>query len=283
MYNRAYIEITNICNLQCSFCPQREQKKPQLKMSPETFESIIKQVKPLTKEVFLHVMGEPLTHPDLKELLEICACHQIIANITTNGRLLQKVKQVLLHAKAVRTINISLHSFEGDDNGMEQYLEQVLAFVQEGLQEPDCHATFKLRVWNLEANPFILRKIEQYFSLQEGELRQQVTAKEGIRLARRVFLSQAEQFQWPSLQAPVYEGDTFCLGMSKQFAILADGRVVPCCLDGEGIVTLGNVFEMPLQEILNGPRANAIRQGFQQGKAVEELCKRCQYRLRFRK
>lgn len=283
MYNRAYIEITNICNLQCSFCPQREQKKPQLVMSAEAFEQVIQQVKPLTKEVFLHVMGEPLTHPELAKILDLCEKQEVTANLTTNGRLLQKLKPVLLHTKAVRTINISLHSFEGDVEGLEAYLEQVFDFVQAGLQEPDCHATFKLRVWNLDANPVILRKLEQYFSLEEGTLPQQVSKKEGVRLTRRVFLSQAEQFRWPGMDEPVYEGEAFCLGMSRQFAILADGRVVPCCLDGEGVMTLGNVFETPLQEILNSSRANAIRQGFQQGKAVEELCKRCQYRLRFRK
>lgn len=283
MYNRAYIEITNICNLQCSFCPQREQKKPRLMMSPEAFEQVIQQVKPLTREVFLHVMGEPLTHPALAEILAICEKYKVTANLTTNGRLLEKQKDVLLHAKALRTIHVSLHSFEGEEEGLGSYVDQVLALVRAGLEEADCQATFKLRIWNLDANPLILRKLEQYFSLEDGTLQQQVTGKEGIRLARRVFLSQAEQFQWPGLQAPVYEGEAFCLGMSRQFAILADGRVVPCCLDGEGVVTLGNVFEQNLAEILSSPRANAIRQGFRQGKAVEELCKRCQYRLRFQK
>lgn len=283
MYNRAYIEITNVCNLQCSFCPQKAQQKPQLFLQPDAFERILQQVKPLVKEVYLHVMGEPLTHPALAEILELCERYEVTANLTTNGRLLQHKKEVLLHAKALRTINISLHSFEGDSEGLEHYVEQVLAFVQAGLQEPDCHTTFKLRVWNLDANPLILRKLEQHFSLEEGSLQQQVTGKEGIRLTRRVFLSQAEQFQWPGLQEPIYEGEAFCLGMSRQFAILADGSVVPCCLDGEGIVTLGNVFKEALQDILNSPRANAIRQGFRQGKAVEELCKRCQYRLRFQK
>ncbi len=283
MYQRAYIEITNVCNLQCSFCPQKEQQKPQLFLQPNAFERVLQQVKPLVKEIYLHVMGEPLTHPALAEILELCEHYEITANLTTNGRLLQQKKAILLHASALRTINISLHSFEGDATGLEAYLDQVLDVVQAGLQEPDCHATFKLRVWNLDANPLILRKLEKHFSLEEGTLQQQVTGKEGIRLARRVFLSQAEQFQWPGLQEPVYDGEAFCLGMSRQFAILADGRVVPCCLDGEGIVTLGNVFEASLQDILNSSRAKAIRQGFQQGKAVEELCKRCQYRLRFRK
>lgn len=283
MYNRAYIEITNICNLQCSFCPQREQKKQQLIMSTENFEHIIQQVKPLVKEIYLHVMGEPLTHPKLAEILNICADNNVTANITTNGRLLQKQKNILLHTKALRTINISLHSFEGNPDDMEAYLEQVISFVKDGLAEPECNTTFKLRVWNLDANPLILRKLEEYFSLEKNSLQLTATKKEGIRLTRRVFLSQAEQFQWPGLQQPVYDGQAFCLGLSQQFAILADGRVVPCCLDGEGVVTLGNVFEQDLKSILNDSRATAIRQGFCNGKAVEELCKRCQYRLRFNK
>lgn len=283
MYQRAYIEITNVCNLACSFCPQREQKKPNLVMAPAEFEHILQQVAPLVKEIYLHVMGEPLTHPNLAEILSLCERYEVTANLTTNGRLLQKQKAVLLQAKALRTVNISLHSFEGEQAGLEAYLEQVLDFVKDGLRATDSRATFKLRVWNLNANPYILRKLEEAFSLEADSLQQQVTAKEGVRLARRVFLSQAEQFIWPGLGEPVYEGDAFCLGMSRQFAILADGSVVPCCLDGEGVVCLGNVREEDLETILNSPRANAIRHGFRQGKAVEELCKRCQYRLRFRK
>ena len=269
MYNRAYIEITNVCNMQCSFCPQKEHKKPQLYMEPKVFAEILQQVKPITKEIYLHVMGEPLVHPNLSEILALCKAYAVTVNITTNGKLLQKWKDVLLHTDVLRTINISLNSFEFELEQLQPYLEQVLSFVDEGLREKECHTTFKLRVWNLNASPLILRMLETHFSLEKGCLQQQASAKEGVRLARRVFLSQAEQFQWPSLQVPIYEGDAFCLGMSKQFAILADGRVVPCCLDGEGIVTLGNVFEMPLQEILNSSRANAIRQGFQQGIAKE--------------
>lgn len=283
MYQRAYIEITNICNLACSFCPQREQNKPNIVMTAADFEKILQQVKPLVKEIYLHVMGEPLTHPQLEEILGLCERYGVTANLTTNGRLLQKQKAILLQAKALRTVNISLHSFEGVQEGLDAYLEQVLAFVQEGLQASDSHATFKLRVWNLDANPHILKRLEQAFSLEEGSLQLQGMTKEGFRLARRVFLSQAEQFIWPGLQEPVYEGEAFCLGLSRQFAILADGRVVPCCLDGEGIVCLGNALEENLEDVLNSPRANAIRQGFRQGKAVEELCKRCQYRLRFHK
>lgn len=252
-------------------------------MAVSDFETILQQVKPLVKEIYLHVMGEPLTHPHLAEILSLCERYGATANLTTNGRLLQKQKAVLLQAKAIRTVNISLHSFEGDGEGLDAYLDQVLDFVQEGLRATDCHATFKLRVWNMDANPHILRRLEQAFSLETGALQLQGMAKEGFRLTRRVFLSQAEQFTWPGLQEPVYEGEAFCLGMSRQFAILADGRVVPCCLDGEGIVCLGNVLQDRLEDILHSPRTNAIRQGFRQGKAVEELCKRCQYRLRFRK
>jgi radical SAM protein with 4Fe4S-binding SPASM domain len=41
--------------------------------------------------------------------------------------------------------------------------------------------------------------------------------------------------------------------------ILWDGRVVPCCFDYDGILTLGNVNEQSLAEIWNGPKLKALR------------------------
>jgi radical SAM protein with 4Fe4S-binding SPASM domain len=63
--------------------------------------------------------------------------------------------------------------------------------------------------------------------------------------------------------------------------VLCDGTVVPCCLDGNGVMALGNIFDTPLSEILSTPRATAIFEGFNRRIAVEELCKHCNYKERF--
>ena len=89
------------------------------------------------------------------------------------------------------------------------------------------------------------------------------------------------RFSWPDMQADDGGNSVFCYGLKDHFAILCDGRVVPCCLDREGAITLGNVLEAPIDEILTSPRATAMRQGFCERRAAEELCRRCGYARRF--
>ena len=73
----------------------------------------------------------------------------------------------------------------------------------------------------------------------------------------------------------------FCYGMLDHVGVLADGTVVPCCLDADGEITLGNIFESDLSEILASPRARAIADGFKHHQKVEPLCRRCGYSKRF--
>ena len=76
-------------------------------------------------------------------------------------------------------------------------------------------------------------------------------------------------------------GTRFCLGLREQIAVLCDGTAVPCCLDHEGDVPLGNLLEQSLEEILAGPRARELVRGFSEGRPSEELCRRCGFAPRF--
>ena len=67
---RAYVEITNVCNLACAFCPGTAREKRF--MTPETFALLAGKLRPHTDFLYLHVMGEPLLHPQLAEILHIC-------------------------------------------------------------------------------------------------------------------------------------------------------------------------------------------------------------------
>ena len=113
-FKKIYIEITNSCNLKCSFCPEGKRIKEFI--SVENFEIIINQIKPYTNLIALHVKGEPLLHPKLKEILDICEKENILVNITTNATLLEKNKDILISSKAVRQLNLSLHSITKNEN-----------------------------------------------------------------------------------------------------------------------------------------------------------------------
>ncbi len=288
-FKKIYIEITNLCNLACDFCP--ETKRSPKYMDKNDFIHILDEVKPYGKYIYLHVKGEPLLHPDIGLFLDLCYEKGFYVNITTNGTLINKVKEILLTKPAVRQINFSLHSFDGNDAPytMNEYLDNIFSFVNESLEKSN--VIHSLRLWNLQGkreenqtnsvqNQNIIDKIQSDFSL-DFSLEEHVKEKMGIKLQDKLYLNQEYEFQWPDINAEEDEGVGFCYGLRNQIAILVEGTVVPCCLDGNGIISLGNVKEQTLESILQSERVQKIQDGFSKSYATEELCRKCGYRRRF--
>ncbi len=287
-FKKFYIEITNVCNLNCDFCPQT-QRKPEF-MSIDTFRSILDQIKDYTDYIYFHVKGEPLLHPHIDDLLDISQEKGFQVNITTNGTQIYKVKDKLLPKPALRQINFSLHSFDGNEGVTDksEYIDHILSFIKEAMDKTG--VIIALRLWNLEQNNVanqekkrnneLLTAIEKEFELPFRIL-EKVTPGSGVKIAERIFLNQDYQFKWPDLREAMDDGTGFCYGLRNQVAILVDGTVVPCCLDGEGIITLGNIKKTSFSEIIAGERATNIVDGFSRREAVEELCRKCGYRKRF--
>jgi len=248
-------------------------------MSVGEFDSIAAQISPLTDLIFLHVKGEPLLHPHLEDILRICHRHKLAVNLTTNGLLLAKVGAALLQAPALRQINISLHSLAV--HKQENYLEQIWAFVAANVSRTlPCYIS--LRLWNYkdgvgsEGNRVILDAIEKEFKASLGQ--DVLQRYEGIKLGSHLYLNRDLVFTWPEMSHDLRTGALFCPGLRDQIAILADGTVTPCCLDSNGEIELGNIFEQQIGEIVGSERCRAIVKGFSQNKAVEKLCKRCNSR-----
>ena len=287
-FKRIYIEITNTCNLSCSFCPPSE-RAPRT-MTPSEFEAILDKLKGHGKYIYLHIKGEPLLHDQIALLLEMSHNHGFQVNLTTNGTLLQRQKEILLRAKALRQISISLQSFEtiGNNEAHQAYLESVTDFVEEGLRTSSI--IFELRLWNLdlsqlgspmyEKNQKVLRYLKTAFDLQE-ELREALPEGKGLKLKERLYLSQSYVFKWPGLEGEILHETGTCYGLRQQIGILANGDVVPCCLDAEGAVVLGNIFTETMEEILDKKRTKTMIQGFETSQLTEALCQRCGYRERF--
>lgn len=285
-FKRIYIELTNVCGLHCSFCPSL-QAVPQ-SMDLDFFDSVIAQCSHYTKEIACHVMGDPLTLPNLDSYLDILHRYGMKALLTTSGYYLKKHSiHTLLHP-AVKQINISLNSYNKNDSAitLEQYLTPILNLCQEKLkQERDIF--INLRLWNLDENISERSFNEQVFEQLSRAFEIEIDSNEiythrpkSLRLERKILLHFDDYFEWPSLQNPLY-GDGRCHGLSSHIAILSNGNVAPCCLDGECIIELGDLHIHSLESILHSPRATAMRVGFQNAKAVEELCQRCSYKDRF--
>ena len=288
-FKKIYIEITNVCNLSCNFCPKTNRKYKF--MNKEEFNYILKEVKPFTEHIYLHLMGEPLLNENIQEFLEESGNQGLYVNLTTNGTLLNTVGDTLIKAKALRQVNISLHSFEANKKTveLEEYLKDISNFIIKARENSNIICA--IRLWNMDSNDLkgennlnreILKILEENLNL-DFSLAEKLQETNRIKLKDKVYLNMAEKFQWPDIKIDTLEEKVFCHGLRNQMGILVDGTVVPCCLDSDGNLPLGNIFEKSLKEILEGERAINIYNGFSRRVAVEDLCKRCGYATRFKK
>lgn len=277
-FHHIYIEILNYCQFNCSFCPKT--KRETKKLSTSEFEHILKQVKPYTDTIYLHVLGEPLLHDELDNLLSLTEEYGLNVNITTNGYLIKEKQDILLNHHNIKKINFSLHSVE-DVNHKEiseqEYMNNILNFAKLAVQN---NTTIIYRLWdtNLKENSIMNILKEQY---PDFEFKHEVSPQNGLKLDYRIFLHQANIFNWPVQSNKELQDDGYCLGLKSHIAILSNGTVVPCCLDSEGQINLGNIFTQTLDEILADKLAKSIKEGFQKHQAIHPLCKKCSYRERF--
>lgn len=289
MLQRAYVEITNICNLRCDFCPGT--RRPLRAMRVSEFERIARELRPYTRHIYLHVMGEPLLHPELDKILDICRALDFRVHLTTNGVLLPDRLDLLLAAPALYRVNISLHSYEA--NHVQQTLESYVrdccrcaaALAARRLEGEDRSVTCVLRLWNRGGGDTLNDRIAAVLEDCTGRPLHQLErdARGNRRLLPHVYIEEADRFHWPG--DPAYDGPDaqFCYGLRRQAAVLCDGTVVPCCLDGEGRLPLGDLLHQSMEDILQGSRAQRIIRGFDCRRPAEELCRRCGYAARFNK
>ena len=274
-FKRIYLEITNVCNLQCSFC-HGTAREPRF-LSPAEFDLLAGKLEGAAGYLYFHLMGEPLLHPELGELLALAGQHGFRINLTTNGVLLPDAAPVLLAAPALHRVNLSLQAWEAN-TGMGRLCDYVNRCADFARSAAARGILVSLRLWNgggaNAKNGEILALLHNAFP---GEWK---TAQHNTVLTDRVFLEFGEKFDWPDVQAEE-TGAVFCHGLRDHIGVLCDGTVVPCCLDGNGNIPLGNLLTQDLTDILSTPRAKAMVDGFSRRQPTEELCKKCGYAARF--
>lgn len=270
MISRCYLEITNICNLNCVFCPKTDRKKGKLTL--EEFNILTDRLQGEIQFLYFHLMGEPLLHPLLPQFIDTARAKGFIPVITTNGTLLSQAQGVI-DARPYK-VQISLHSHEG--NKKEDAAEYIHSVMQFATKAASNGTIVVLRFWNQggyeSTNEALISLMAQHIPTPWKE------QNNGWKLADKIFLEYDKMFEWPDSARPEYtEDDLFCYALRNQIGVLVDGTVVPCCLDHAGEIDLGNLFHTPLKDILSSPRAQAIYEGFTRHTAVEPLCRRCGY------
>ncbi len=286
-FKRVHVEISNICNVQCSFCPIVE--RPKEIMDELQYQRILDQLVPLTDDICLHLMGEPLAHPKFESLMERSSLAGAQVQITTNGILIKRLGKMLLNQSSLRQINFSLQAFKDNfpERPLSDFLDPIIDFTLNCFKDrPDVYINYRL--WNFGDKSFseneeVLDYLEA--KLNWGELNRNVEVahikSKKIFKDRKLYLHFDSRFDWPSENFPLRSEQGTCQGLRNHFGIHADGTVVPCCLDKEAVIKLGNAFEQSIEDILSSDRSLAIKNGFENGRLVEDLCKRCTFIKRF--
>ncbi len=281
-FHKVYIELTNICGLECSFCPTKA--SPPQTMNLEFFEDILKQLQPYTKNIALHVFGDPLVIKNLEEYLNLALKYHFQVDITTTGYYLNKFNLNLFLHKAIKQINFSLNSYNKNEMNitLKEYLQPMFELCTLKLKNKR-HNFINFRLWNLDNSHSENDFNTQVFSLLSEHFNvnlEDISFDKSIRLENQILINFDNYFQWPNLENK-QETDGYCHGLSSQIGILSSGIVVPCCLDSFGIINLGNMKTTNLKDILHSKKAIDIVEGFKNNIAVEELCKKCTFKERF--
>ena len=262
MFKKIYIEITNNCNLNCDFCIGNERRKKFI--SKDEFNVLLDKLEGYTKYLYFHVMGEPLLHPNINELIDMAKDRYFI-NITTNGYLIKRIED----NKNIRQVNISLHSYDTKYNkSIEDYLSDVFS-ASDKLVSNGSYIKYRLWVGN-ENRDVIIKTLEDKYDVEIGNL-------DNIKLSDKVYYEVEQEFIWPSMDNDYYNECGLCMGCRSHIGILVDGTVVPCCLDSAGIINLGNIYKNELNDIIGSEFFNSLKKGFLENKKVHELCRKCNF------
>ena len=275
-YRKIYIEITNNCNLNCSFCSKVNRKKKY--MSLEEYEKILNKIKDYTSYIYLHVKGEPLLHSKVIEMIKLAEQYKLKVNLTTNGVLFDKYAKELGQCTNLNKINFSLHSENNKDN----YLDDIFGNIKFLSKK----TTVIYRLWTLKDNELdkksteIVDKIKGFYNLST-EIVERIKKEKNIKIKSTIYVDKDNEFEWPTINS--HKSCGFCYALKTHIAILVDGTVVPCCLDSDGMINLGNIFDNSLEDIIDSEKYRKLKESFQKRKPIELLCQSCTFKEKLNK
>lgn len=262
-FKKIYLEITNSCNLSCTFCIKNQRNIKYL--TKEEFTLILSKLKPYTDYLYFHVLGEPLMHPHINDFINQ-ASHQFNIQITTNGYLIDKI----INNPNIRQVNISLHSFDPKYNiPLETYMTNIFKTI-DSLMEKKTYIALRLWVKNKHQSQMV-EMINKHYNCNID------LTNPNFKINNNLYIKQFHQFIWPDLDNNYYTEKGTCYALRDHIGILADGTIIPCCLDTKGAINLGNIYNDSLEDILNSKTVKKMLTGFQQHKKEEELCKHCSF------
>ncbi len=262
-FKKIYLEITNNCNLNCDFCIKNNRKIENI--SIDKFNILLDKINNYSDYLYFHILGEPLIHPKINDLINI-ASSRFKINISTNGYLINRIKD----NKNIRQLNISLHSYSDKYNiNIDNYLDNVFDCVDELIKK---ETYISLRMWvKNKYNDYMINYINRRYGVNIDINSDNFTIKNNL------YINNFHEFIWPDLNNSYYNDIGTCYGLIDHIGILVDGTIVPCCLDSKGVINLGNIYNNNLEDVLNQERVKNMIINFKNKKKCEELCKHCRF------
>jgi len=304
---RIYIELTNRCNLCCSFCPYPDIKLHRKNIEIGMLKGILKDIKKNInyRIIYFHNLGEPLLYGQLEEALSYCDEKGINYGITTNGLLLPKKIELLMNKK-INQINISyqatrgaLHDERNSGLTINSYRKMIIDSINK-LQAGGYDGTIKIKLLTTNDNSFFKNKkfanIENrdelifeigkfYFDFYNIYLNQNQKAKLAVldlnkhakvQIRKNVFIDVFPFLNWGNYRQDVWPSFFGrCDAINEQLVILSNGDVVPCCYDVDSEMKLGNVSRQKLSEILVNKTTKEFTKEFSSMFVKQRRCRKC--------
>lgn len=267
---RVYLEITNSCNLNCPFCTNN---KGNNFLSYEQVANYLEQIKPYSNYVYLHMLGEPLLHPNFNEILNKLDKLNLNLQLVTNGTLLYKFPDILEHS-CLRKLSISIHSVNNIDIN-DDYFKTIDQLINKNK-----HSNIELRFYDYDN---LSDKLKHYLDSLKEKYNFEITPKKNsYKLKENTYVYFEELFRWPNINDEIINDTGTCHGAIDMIGINSSSEVTICCLDPYAYNTIGNLKKQTLKDILDSEKYKQYISDFKSHQIKSELCKRCSYRLRFR-
>ncbi|TNH33766.1 radical SAM/SPASM domain-containing protein [Campylobacter helveticus] len=277
LFKKIYVELSDICGLKCEFCPSKKAQRGILPL--QDFEKIAMQICERAEIFTFHLLGDPLILDNLEQFLSIAKAYKMRLEITTSGFYLsEKNQNLLLNYENIHQINFSLAAFFSQKRlDLNAYLKPILKLCERHFKCKNS-SFINLRLWNFDVNFKAPKENEEIYKILNENFKEKFDfTMPKIRLERHIMLHQAKRFTWPSLKTPIVSKKGFCHALKEQVGILSNGTLVPCCLDTNGDINLGNVLENSFQNLLETKKFLDLKQGFERGERLENLCQRCEF------
>jgi len=303
------LETTNVCNMKCVMCPRTTKMERKLGfMESEAYASLIHQLSPHTPDrwnhwkefveqdllkntaaydedyfyflicsqtLILHGFGEPILDKSLPDRIALAHAHGLPTYFSMNPVNIDLEKLDAIGAAGLSYLKLSLEGLDNEtqlkyrgriDASFDNTIEKVISVIKL-FQERDYKTTIILTKLNFKND---LEAQEEYVNFWK-----QFPVMVYVKNQHNRWLYE-EETATPNTAEYMQR---YCEFPWSSVSILYDGTVVPCPLEYEGILNMGNVRDQPLEKIWNSDRYQAFREMHAYGNFPEgHFCKtHCDY------